>query len=1152
MQVRNHSKSVIFLSVFLISVTLCMIILSVIHPISVFAVKNDKIKQLIFVQPYGDDHLMQMQNAVKSQFDNDGAQDALQHEWVYSLNDVMSVVSGDQAVRDTQAIVIWANSSRWFTSRDVSTFGSYYNRSNKGSDSDANIGDDATYNATGFSRMLYGYDYTYEFTFYVYNDGNCDVYGENYSSNPHAGTDECKDGSVNDVTGLTPVYVHDDNCTDENGQHCTDRHVDELVESLDEDGGVVLDAYGDPVLVSHCNEPEHHGHTETEHCTHKTEQVTRTFHVKGVIEKWREQYSNLKIYIFGTAPRSKEYAQSRDNLAEGHSEMSESLNDAPKKFNQALQSGCSDYISMFETVYHNNPYFVDENALMGSSPNYYYSDNTYRFIFHMMWNTILHLNPNDEPPESVDQSLYSVSSSLTAYMNQVLSASAQDASDNHTHTLMAADTDYVGNAGAFLGFGDKNYGFKSFLTGQHSKTSSIIDYSSLIGIEGDDAANSTNEMYLYARYGYLLADLGLDKTSTRMSFGSPRMIPGAVMFLAYAISQGISLVFGKAVEILMLLNPFQFFQSASSFDDSAIAGMQNAITADIPTKMLKYIGDIYDKLVQFGSLVTIPLFIVLFLSGVLLFKRYDTWSKAKTLCLRIAFVAVGVPLMGVFYTDMLNEVGTMSYTTVSSGTQLVASTFVDFKGWVQQYRLSPLHDNVLGDTILESDSSDEGGSKAGGASDDSYTYLRRTAAIINKKTGAVSNVKWSGFHSAWDDVHKWSELGLTKDGQATNQSFREGAGLLQSYTMGDFYTAAAWESDVMSLLSKHHKTSMGRLQGLNEDTAPDNTNTVYEMFTETNSLEKWNGRTPSENQKIFQMSGDYESKWALFNLFGNGGLKASDNYANDGDSVTYTAGRSSLVHGSGTCSDAKIGLSTMSMYNYLSTTFDSSQMIIYSNQLASSDYTKQQHYAVNLIGSGVASVLYYMSCFSVLFVTCIMGVYYSVQMIIQNVKRGLNMMLSIPGAMLGSVQSIVSFLTIVVMMLLELVATMVVYMLVSQLLVIFIDMIGEPINNAVDSLMNGVVIGGRFSFIGLTSVPLFGTKLGLFLNMAVSSCVVLFIGFIIVRCARRWVYAYNVVMEYIMLQYLLPKELRDEYLRRERVYKNNVCFTNVLSELFVM
>lgn len=1130
MQTRNRSKPVILLSLFLAIVTLCMMILSVIHPVTVSAVKNNKIEQLIFVQPFSGDHMQKMQDAVESQFSNDGTQDASQHKWVYSLNNVMSQVSTDQDTRDKQAIVIWANTSSWMDSRDSGTFGGYFNRSNKGSDSDSAIPDSASYNGTGFGRLLYGYDYTYEFTFYVYQglDGT-EVYAEDYSANPNSGTDECKDGRANDVTGLEPVYVHGSACEDENGDHCTDRHVDSLVQKKDANGDPVYDADGDPVMIPYCNEPEHHGHDEHEHCTHKTEQVTRTFHVKGVIEGWREQYSNLKIYVFGDAPRSKEYAGSRENLAASQAEKSEPLNDGPQKFDAALKSTASDFVGMFDTVYGNNPYWVDENALKGASTKYYFSDKTYRFIFHMMWNTILTLNPNDEPPENVDQTLYSVSSSLTAYMNQVLSASAQEASDGNTHVLLPASTDYVGNAGAFLGYGDKDYDFKSFITGKQSKTSSVVDYSSLIGVEGSNPSTSTSEMYLYARYGYLLADLGLDDTSTRLPFGSARMIPGAVMFLAYAISQGINLVFGKAVEILMLLNPFQFFASSMTLDAGAISQMRNPVVAILPSSIVNFISDIYDALVNFSMAITIPLFLVLFIAGALLFKRHDTWSKAKVLILRFVFVAVGVPLMGVFYTDMLNSVGTMTYSTVSSGTQMVASTFVDFKGWAQQYRLSPLTDTELGTTVLESSAVSDGGSLAGEASDDSYTYLRRTTAIINKKTGAVSHVDWSSFGSALDDVQKWSEVGLTEDGNATRQAFYEGASLLQGYLTGDFYSAGTWESDVMSSLSKNHKTELGRLQGVDEDVAPDTTNTVLEMFSETNELSKWNGRTPTENQQIFKATGAYSNTWKNFNLFANGGLKASDNKATETDDVEYTAGRFVQAHGSGTCTDAKLGLSTVSMYNYLSTTFESGQMVIYSNKLAPSDYTKQQHYAVNLIGSGVARVLYYMACFSVLFVTCIMGVYYSVQMIIQNVKRGINMMMSIPGAMMGSVRSIASFITITVMMLIELVATMVLYMIVSQLLMVFIDIIETPIQQ----LISSVVIGGRFSFIGLPELELMGTKLSLMINMAVSVGAVLFVGYLMKRYAHRFVYAYNLVMEYIMLRYLLSEEVRESYFNRE-------------------
>ena len=168
MRANSRSKTIVWLSLFLAIITVMISVMSVLHPVTVSAAKNTKINKLIFVQPYGGDHMQQMQNAVDSQWGGAGTQDANQHEWVYGLNDVMSHVSSNQDTRSKEAIVMWANTSRWLDSEHdaLSTFSSYYNRSNLGSDSDSkyrdahdHIGDIPSYSGTGFQRMLYGYDY---------------------------------------------------------------------------------------------------------------------------------------------------------------------------------------------------------------------------------------------------------------------------------------------------------------------------------------------------------------------------------------------------------------------------------------------------------------------------------------------------------------------------------------------------------------------------------------------------------------------------------------------------------------------------------------------------------------------------------------------------------------------------------------------------------------------------------------------------------------------------------------------------------------------------------------------------------------------------------------------------------------------------------
>lgn len=1141
MRANSRSKTIVWLSLFLTIITVMLSVLTVLHPVTVSAAKNTKINKLIFVQPYGGDHMQQMQNAVDSQWSGVGAQDANQHEWVYGLDNVMSHVSSDQDTRNKEAIVMWANTSRWLDSASdaQSTFSSYYNRSNLGSDSDSkyrdasgDIGDIPSYSGTGFQRMLYGYDYTYQFTFKVWLDANGnEVYGEDYSSNPHSGTDKCTDGTNVDVSGLEPSYNHYD--------HCQDRHEDKKVPKKDADGNVVKDSHGNTVMVDYCNEPAHHGHSAHEHCVQKKEQVTRTFHVEGVFEKWKKQYSDLKIYIFEDGPRSKEYLNAED-LSQNHSEMSEQLNDAPKKFNEAFKNGASDCLEMFEMLYQSNPYFANGNdAKAGAAPNYYYSDETYRSIFHIMWNTVLTLNPNDDPPESINQSLYAVSSSLTSYMNDVLSSSAkEDETVGNTHHLAAAATNYVGNAGAVLGYGDKDYDFNGFITGKQSKTSSVIDYSALLGVE--NGSHGSNQMYLYARYGYLLADLGLDSTSTRTAYGSPHMIPGILMFLVYSLSQGISIIFSKIVELLMKLNPFQLFANASTISAGLKSSMSNSTTATIPTTILDFVADCYDKLSDLGFIV-FPLFLVLFIVSTLWWKRLGNprrtdnrgiWAKVKLLVLRLTFLCVGIPLLGSLYTSSLEYVNGYASDTVSSGTQLVATTFVDFKGWAQQYRLSPTV-TVNGANVnlnLKSSSNGKGGSKAGQASDDSYSALRKTVANINMATGAVpTTMNWNGYvDKSEQEVLKNALIGTNK--AITSEVYKAGASLIQSYMIGDFYTAGTWESDVLTIMSKNHKDKLGRQQGVDEEDAPDNTDTVFEMFGEINTKDSWVGRSYKDNSDIFKQSGDYASKWKDFNILANGGLTASNNKAKNTDDVTYTEGRYTGLSHSGTCVDAKLGLSTVSLYNYLSTTFDSGQMIIYSNEKAPSDYTKQQHYAVNLIGSGASRICYYMSCFSALFVLSIIGLYYAVVMLIANLKRSVSLFMSIPGAMIGSIRSIVNLVVLVCTMVIELLLTMVLYLVVSDLLTAFIEVIENPVTTLVTNALSTTIIGGHLSFVNSVDMTGFlATRSGMMLNLAVTAGLFLVIGLVCKKCAKKFVYAYNLVMELILF-HLLSKEVVDVYL----------------------
>lgn len=1118
MQIRIRSKPFRTV-VFLLAVLLfCSSILCVWMPQQVSAVKNLKIDKLHFCSPYGNWHLGKIQDVI------DDVEES-QHTFSYSLDDAHAKVSGlsDEDL-EKQPIVIFAG-EKWLDSKDTGTFSSYFDRSNLGSDTSGGL-NAPNYNGVGFGRLLYGYDYTYQYTFKVYSKNGVDVYDEDYSANPN-GSDTVNDAPNNDISGATPVYSEHHHEKDADGNEITDDH---------------------------------------SNCVQKTETVTRTHHVEGVIEKWRKDRSGIKVYVFGAVPRSKEYLDAeRKNGDELKAEMDEKENEAPQAFNSAFSKEAGDdFIDFFETLYQMQPYYSNGQDT-GSSPKYYFDDAFYRTIFHVMWNTVLTLNPNDEPPEMVDIKLYSVASSLTTYMNTTISPMQGEVDDaSLAHKLLPARTDYIGNAGAFLGYGDKDYSFYEYITTNNSKTSSTVDYSALVGIEGA----KYSEMYQYARYGRLLTELGLDDTSTRVTF-SPRLITGGVMFVVYGLSEGSSYLFNQVSKVLQWLNPFSWFTDIDnkvSYGDGGNAdshvnenssqlGSSGGDTVDgeditknvekaksMPSnigamfgQLSTYLGKMYRTLQDMGITVIIPFLLVLFISGFLLTRVLmpaggeKQWaqkqsSRFRMLLLRIVFIAVGIPLLGMTYTAVLANIGEIHEQQMGSGTQLVASTFVDFKGWAQKYRLAPL-EGSFGKMTLESDGSDSVAS--GLASDDSYTNLRKNVAIINMATGAVDDeVAW-GTSFASEDMVDDVLTGTSKS--KSSETFQQGAGLISSYMFGDFYTAGAWESDTLTVLSDSVGDKMGRQQGMDEDEAPDNEDTVLEMFSETNTADAWNGRTPKDNLAIFENNkeGAYEGKWQDFNIFENGRLKVSNNKAKQNDSIVYTNNGSyydtTSQAANGSNPKANMGLSTISMYNYLSTTFGEASMTMYSNEKAASEYTKQQHFATNLIGSGASRAVYYMNCFSVLFVAAIIAVYYVVAIIISNVKRSITLLFQIPFAAVGMVRSIIQVIMITCAMIAEFLATMLIYELIRDLMSVFVTIVEGPLADWVTDTLSSLTaqIGGVDVTIGSATVY--------FWNLGITALLLCLVGIGAKIMSKRFVYVYELVMEKIVYTFFLLDEVKATY-----------------------
>ena len=119
--------------------------------------------------------------------------------------------------------------------------------------------------------------------------------------------------------------------------------------------------------------------------------------------------------------------------------------------------------------------------------------------------------------ENVGTSLYSVTTALTAFANNVVGANtndkhADDSDETKNHRLWELSNNvptgrvHIGDAGAIIGYGDKTKGFISYISANETRSVTTSSYGAYLNV-GDNGKS-----YAYARYGRLLNELGIDQT----------------------------------------------------------------------------------------------------------------------------------------------------------------------------------------------------------------------------------------------------------------------------------------------------------------------------------------------------------------------------------------------------------------------------------------------------------------------------------------------------------------------------------------------------------------------------------------------------------------------------------------------------------------
>lgn len=725
--------------------------------------------------------------------------------------------------------------------------------------------------------------------------------------------------------------------------------------------------------------------------------------------------------------------------------------------------------------------------------------------------------------EGIGTSFYDVSTALTAFANSVVGSNTND--KHPDHLLREMNGQGPGVAGAFVGYGDTDRGFYAFISSNTANAVTTSSYDAWSNV-GDGGAT-----YAYVRYGYLLNDLGLDDAASEGGiFG--RTVFGWFMRAVHAIAGLIPQLFGLCLSLLRLLNPFTLLTSGAvnSYkvvynDDGSVSNIATGTGTNVGDMLGTSVSDtgvlgdiaavvseIYNRLQAMGIYVIIPLLLGIMLFSILMHwgPGASPWRKVLVFLERFAFIVIGVPICAMLYTSAINQ----AYDIVMNepaASQLVASTFVDFQGWVTNGRLGLPPSVTLVSSGLDSDTGDAS-TTAGAASSDTVRALRHNVYEINSKTGLVPdgrnpitvtpsdpNIDPSGYYFG----NMWNTNGFEpSDLIGDDTTSRRVGSLLSRYSSGDRYQASAWETAVNGTMNEKYSTDLGATPSTAN--ANSNDGKIYGMYDYTDDSSDWLDRNVEDNKKIFSgvsyaNGGNWSGK--QWNVFSNGSLSASVTTDVNAD-ITYSyypgGWNGSRQDGSDPATEG--GLSSVAMYNYLSTDFTDSSVSVYSSVRSTSEYVKPSHFSANLIGSGVLQFLYGANCVAVLGIFVIIGLFYGLGMVISNLKRGVHLLLQIPGAMLGILKSIVQIIVYTIVMIMELLGTIFMYVVFTDLIIMFATMIEKPIHAAVTS---SIVIGGRTAFVGAADPSSLYNSTAVFVfGMAVVVLALLLLGRQVVKCRR--------------------------------------------------
>lgn len=612
---------------------------------------------------------------------------------------------------------------------------------------------------------------------------------------------------------------------------------------------------------------------------------------------------------------------------------------------------------------------------------------------------------------------------------------------------MLKEPSQMANVGAFMGYVDKDYPFWDF-------TNNIAQTTMGTQSRSYTVPSNNQAVAAYLQYGHALQALGLDTVSSNqfdfMAIG--RMFLGYLSMSVYVGALVPQVAFSITINVMKALNPFNWMVS------EAIGGGE---TVPVLAGVKGFVTDLYNVFAGMGLYVaTLILAVGIGMSILFWRKSNNVGSHFKKFIIRLVFIAAGLPFLGMTYTAALNNAADSFAASAPMANKAVAATFVDFAAWAEKNNLALPE----GTTIKVNGNGSGSGS---GTIDMGGTTAPQTFALkINTASGSLVDGDDVDASNLTDNI-----MSSRYSGNGQLGKILEVFDLLNRFANSTRYTAGAYETYVKTI-------SGGKMaEGLKVTGNKDKYAAVNNILSPNADASKLDNKDTS-----FMSDGTPST----FSVSMSGG---SIIYTGHGKMSKYSPGSvyRKLENGAssldkkrlgsranafgGATSSGTGGLSTISMYNYLTTKFADDTVTNYSSTKLASDYVLDTHHSVSLVGGGVMGIVYWLNMVSILGFIAVVGTVYAFGLIGGSVKRGIKMVTSIPFAAVGSVRAISKIVGITVSMIVQIYGTLIVYNLVVELFIasqqIFLTPLLTGFNNG--NVSAAIIPGMTADYNGVTA-----------------------------------------------------------------------------------